>query len=45
MMEEVIYIGDGENEKLGLEEAKGIYPLQAFPFACEKKLSMICLSI
>ena len=30
------FIGDGVNEKLGLEVAKGIYPLQSFRFACEK---------
>ena len=45
MMEEAIYIGDGENEKLGLEVAKGIYPLQAFLLRVKKNLSMICLSI
>ena len=30
------FIGDGVNAKLGLEVAKGIYPLQSFRFACEK---------
>ena len=30
------FIGDGVNAKLGLEVAKGIYPLQSIRFACEK---------